>query len=91
MLAEVTTTTLEPGVTTEPYRWVERDCAIYVYETAYGRCVAFARRRVADRAWEAKLTGPGHLTHVFPHRGRARGKLRRLVAGLVAENGGGGS
>lgn len=72
----------ETPTSTGPYRWVEKDRAIYVYDREHGRCVAFARRRVADKRWEIKLAGPGHLVHEAEHRGRARGRLRRLLAGL---------
>lgn len=80
MLTELAAT--EETAEAEPYRTVETDCAIYVYETDHGRCVAFARRRVVDRRWEAKLTGADQPVYVAPHRGKARGKLRQLVAGI---------
>jgi hypothetical protein len=81
MLAELDRAGTEPAA---EYRWVEWDRAIYVRHWETGRCVAFARRRVADKRWEVKLAGSGHLVYVVEHRGKARGKLRRLVAGIGA-------
>lgn len=76
--------------TTRP-RIIERPSGLYVHEPATdpdhpantGKCLAYARQRVADKRWEVRVVGNRDPIVDYATVGAARDKLTELTGAVI--------